>query len=256
MSALGGYFGSDPTQYTYPVYIVTASTPFKTLNISGTFSNVTNNGASLTRFKGSVQVPIPSGAVQSSGTDGQIILWNQQSGDEWGFWQARENSDGTWSAVNGYHYNTNWSGVPPSGFMSRGAGVTYLAGLIRPCEIQQGRIDHALAFAYDYPTSGFVYPATKSDGNGSYPPDMPEGTRLQLNPALTDSQIQAWGCTGSCLIVAHALQRYGMYVIDNSGHPKIYAEYESTARWNGVVSASTVSKIPYSAFRALQPESP
>ena len=60
-----------------------------------------------------------------------------------GFSKATPNSDGTWSAGNGYHYNTQWSGVPPTHFASRGAGVPYLTGLIRPCEIAQGQINHA-----------------------------------------------------------------------------------------------------------------
>ena len=250
ITALGGTFGSDPTQYTMPVYEVNSSTPLRTVNFSGTFSNVTNNGTQLTNLKGSVQVPIPAGAVPAAGSDSQIVIWNRQTGDEWGFSKATPNSDGTWSASNGNHYNTQWSGVPPTHFASRGAGVPYLTGLIRPCEIAQGRINHAIAFAYDYPTSQFVYPATKSDGSGSGP-DMPEGARLQLDPSLSDAQIQAWGCKGSCLIIAHALQEYGMIVIDKSGHPKIYAEYDGTAHWNGVVTAKTVSTIPYSAFKVL-----
>jgi hypothetical protein len=250
ITALGGTFGSDPTQYTMPVYEVSSSTPLRTVNFSGTFSNVTNNGTTLTNLKGSVQVPIPAGAAPAAGSDSQIVIWNRQTGDEWGFWKAMPNSDGTWSATNGYHYNTQWSGVPPTHFASRGAGVPYLTGLIRPCEIAQGRINHAIAFAYDYHTSQFVYPATKSDGSGSGP-DMPEGARLQLDPNLGDAQIQAWGCKGSCLIIAHALQEYGMIIIDKSGHPKIYAEYDGTAHWNGVVTAKTVSTIPYSAFKVL-----
>jgi Bacterial Ig domain/Phytase len=73
----------------------------------------------------------------------------------------------------------------------RRAGVPYLAGLVRACELARGRIEHALAFAYDFPTAEYVFPATKSDGNAwdgveddldSHPGDVPEGTRLQLDP--------------------------------------------------------------------------
>ena len=56
---------------------------------------------------------------------------------------------------------------------------------------------------------------------------------------------------GPCLTVAHALQVYGMYVIDNSGREKVMMEYEGTAHWNGVVDASTPSPIPLSAFKLL-----
>jgi hypothetical protein len=232
-----------------PVYEVTSSTPIKTVNLSGNYSDVVND-STITRAK-TVQVPVPNGAQPATGSDAQIIFWNRQTGDEWGFNGVVVNSDGSLNVKNGYHYNTNWDGSPPIGFGSRGAGVPYLTGLIRPCEIKQGHIDHAIAFAYDTPTGQFVYPATKSDGSGAFP-DMPEGTRLQLNPDLTDAQIQSWGCTGSCLIIAHALQKYGMIIIDKAGHPKIYTEYEGTAHWNGLINASTPKTIPYNQFRVLK----
>lgn len=252
ISVLTGFFGSDPNQYTYPVYFVTDETPLRQIALSGPFSNVTGDGDVLDRRSGlTVLVPIPAGAIPSIGNDQQIILWNQATGDEWGFIKFTINSDGSLSGRAGYHYNTNWSGVPPLGFMSRGAGVTYLAGLMRPCEFAQGFIPHAIAFAYDYPTPEFIFPATKSDGKGVFP-DMPEGTRLQLDPALADAEIEAWGCTGSCLIIARAFQAYGMYVIDNSGHPKAYPEFEATAHWGEVLHPKTVTPIPLSSFRAVE----
>lgn len=251
ITALSGYFGSDPTQYTFPVYEVSSTTPLKIVKISGTFSNVTENGSKLVNQKGgTVSVPIPTNALAAKGSDAQIIIWKTDSGDEWGFWKAFPNSDGTWSATNGYHYNTNWTGVPPKGFISRGGGLPYLAGLIRPWEITQGRIDHAIAFAYDYPTNEYIYPATKSDGNGIYP-DMPEGTKLQLDPKLTEADFDRWGLSTAGKIIARALQKYGMIIIDRSGHPKIYAEYENTAKWNSQITAKTVSTIPYSSFKVI-----
>jgi hypothetical protein len=96
-----------------------------------------------------------------------------------------------------------------------------------------------------------VHPATKSDGAGSGPGALPEGTRLQLDPSLSTARIRSWGCKGACLTAARALQRYGMFVIDNSGRPKVMFEYAGTARWHGVIHAGTVSPIPLSAFNVL-----
>jgi hypothetical protein len=246
---LAGTFGSDPTQYTMAVYEVTNNTPLKKVNLSGVFSDVQND-STLVKGAKTVIIPIPDGAKPSAGGDAQFIIVNKDTGDEWGFNGIVPKSDGSYNVKNGYHYNIRWKGVAPAGFGSRGAGVTYLAGLVRPCEIAQGHIDHVIAFAFDTPSSSFVYPATKSDGSGST--EMPEGAHLQLDPNLTDTQIKAWGCTGSCLTIAHALQQYGMIVIDKSGHPKLYAEYEGTAHWNGVVNANTPKTIPYSAFKLLK----
>jgi hypothetical protein len=240
---------SDPTQYTYPVYYAESSTATQTIKLSGRYSNVTGPTTIQLLSAPYVAVPIPAAAAAAAGSDAQLIILNPATGDEWGFWQLYKDSSGRWYATNGYHYNTQWSGVPPTGFGSRGAGVPYLAGLVRPCEIAQGRIDHALAFAYDSPTSSFVWPATKSDGRGTLPNEMPEGARLQLDPSLTRDQLIAMGISGPALTVAQALQQYGMYLIDASGREKVMFEYDGTADWNGLITASTVSKIPLSKFR-------
>jgi hypothetical protein len=260
MAGIEGPLSSDPTQYTYPVYYVTALTPRRTVTIGGWFSNVTNGGRTLVNQRGgTTSVPIPAEAEAAAGSDGQLIIIDPTTREEWGFWQLEKDATGNWSVTNGYHYNIGWSAVPPSGFVSRGAGVPYLTGLVRPCEIARGRIDHALAFAYDYPGPEFIYPATKSDGDGTGVSAVPEGTRFQLDPRLSEAQIAAWGCTGPCLTIAKALQQYGMYVVDNSGRPKVMLEYEGTAHWAGALTHRTVNPIPLTAFRVLrryEPPSP
>jgi hypothetical protein len=247
---------SDPSQYTYPVYEVDAGTPAIRLTVDGTWSNVVADDRPLEVARNvTVEVPIPQRAVAAAGSDAQIVIVDRARGDEWGAWRLRRDPDG-WRAENAYHYNIRWSGVPPRGpdgtpFGSRGAGLPYLAGLVRPCEIASGRIDHALAFAYDGPSARRVYPATKSDGLRAGAATLPEGARLQLDPSLSAARIRSWGCHGACLVVASALQRYGMYVVDNSGRPKIMFEYEGTAHWDGAISAQTVSPIKVSALRIL-----
>jgi hypothetical protein len=247
---------SDPSQYTYPVYEVDAGTPAVRLAVDGTWSNVVADGRRLELARNvTVDVPLPRGAAAAAGSDAQVVIVDRTRGDEWGVWHLRRDPDG-WRAENAYHYNVRWSGVPPRAadgtpFGSRGSGLPYLAGLVRPCEIARGRIDHALAFAYDGPSADRVYPATKSDGLRAGGATLPEGARLQLDPSLSAARIRSWGCRGPCLVVARALQRYGMYVVDNSGRPKIMFEYEGTAHWGGAISARTVSAIRMSALRVV-----
>lgn len=252
LSQMTGVFGIDPNQYTLPVYEIDRDTPMKPVQLSGVFSEVSNEGQDLTLHKRTtLWAPIPDGARAAKGRDSQIVLWDPATGDEWGFWQARSLPDGSWVAVNGYRYNTRWSGVPPSGFISRGAGVPYLIGLVRPWEIAQGRIDHAIALGINYPNPMHVYPATKSDGKAFEPHYLPMGARLQLDPTLNDADFDRWKLTPEERIIARALQQYGMILIDGSGHPKLYAEYEGTAGWNGALHKRTLRRIPYDAFRVL-----
>ena len=89
---------------------------------------------------------------------------------------------------------------------------------------------------------------------------MAEGTRLQLSPAITDATIKdTWRCTGACFTIAKALQRYGMYIADGGGRPKIMPEFEGTAHWNGdphrqdAVTDSAVGLPRGGPARALTP---
>lgn len=250
--ALKGVFGSRTDKYTFPVYRIDADTPRRSVSISGYWSDVSGGGNTLKVSRGiEVRLPIPAGADPARGRDAHLVLWDPVSGDEWGLWHVRRGPGG-WQAQNGYHYNTRWSGVPPQGFISRGAGVPYLAGLIFPEELRAGRIGHALALGVNYPSPLHVYPATKSDGRNLEPTALPMGSRLQLDPKYTEADFRRWGLDRSGRVIARALQRYGMILVDGSGHPKLYGEYDGTADWDGLLQADTVRRIPYEAFRLLR----
>jgi hypothetical protein len=253
----GGHISSDPTQYTFPVYFANASTPRHDVPCTAYKCTVVSaSGFSTTSVL--QNVPIPSGARPSAGSDAQMIIIDTVSGTEWDLWQASSGGSG-WSVSNGSVYNINWDGMPTR-YGSRGAGVPYYAGLVRPWEIAAGRIDHALAFAYPTPASGgCVWPASKTDGNSGGAGAIPEGARLQLDPSLTDADFAAMGLNRTGRIIARALQVYGMILIDVSGRPKIYAENlavnpNAGYSWGDssiALNSSTISAIPSTAFRVL-----
>jgi hypothetical protein len=252
-------FGANVESYTMPVYMVGNDDPLKTVTLSGAFTLVTDD-VSTTRGSKVQSIPIPSGAKAAAGGDGQIILWNEDTGDEWGLWKAFPCIYGDcWNATNGYKYNANWDGIPPSTpnvFFNRGAGVPYLTGLIRPWEIIQGRIEHAVAFAVSGPSDSVICPATKTDGSSTNPFALSEGVRLQLDPAFNVDD-PAYNLTRTGKIIARAMQEYGLILIDGSGSPKIYGEYQGTASWSSTPTAlnywnrNVVSTIPFHRFRVL-----
>jgi hypothetical protein len=249
---------ADPDQYTIPVYRFDASTPRISVRLSGNYSTYDRGDSSrVGHGENPVArgVPYPKGVQSGAGSDGQIVLWDPVAQVEYGFWQWREDSAGNVTATNGYRYHTGpgYNGRFADGLAGRGAGTTYLSGLVRKWEIQQGRIQHALSFAYDSPSAKFVYPASKSDGGrfGGTSADLPEGARLQLNPALTQADFNRWGLSPMAKIIARALQQYGMIVIDHSGSSKVYLEDRRTARWDASVNRNMLAAIPWSQFRVL-----
>ena len=248
--SLGKELTSDPTQYTMPVYEVTHATPRVPVQVLGRFSDVDPDGRSVVAHRSvQVAVPLPEQATASPGSDAHVVVVDLSTGEEWGLWQARRSGTG-WTATNGYHYSVRSSGVPPTGFGSRGAGLPYLAGLVRPWELAAGRIDHAVAFAFPHPSCAFTPPATKSDGRANATA-LPEGARLQLDPQLGEQEFDRWGLDRTARLIARALQRYGMIVVDVSGRPKVYLEAQSTAQWDQSIGAATVSRIPLEHFRVL-----
>lgn len=239
---------SDVDQYTMPVYEVDGDTPTVPVRVQHLFSEVVADGTEVERRQEvTVDVPLPPDAAAAEGTDAQVVVIDLDTGDEWGFWQLAPEGDG-FTATNGYRYNLAWNGVPPDGFGSRGAGVPYLAGLIRPASIEAGEIDHAIAFAYPTPSPDHVWPATKSDGQGEADLDLPEGARLRLDPSLSESDLRELGLDDVGVTIARALQTHGMILIDVAGRPKIYAEYEGTAGWSGTITEDTISALPIDAF--------
>jgi hypothetical protein len=251
---------SDPDQYTPAVYEFDERTPRRSVKLSGYFStyDAGDNSRKGHGFAPTVaRIPIPDGAIAPPGDDGQIVLLNPKTGVEYAFFQFARTISGTYTATNGYRYHTTagFQGRFADGLAGRGGGLTYLGGLVRPCEIERGRIDHALAFAYSSPSPHtFVYPASKLDGLGSRR-DVPEGTRLQLDPSLGEDDFARWRLPAQARTIARALQTYGMYLVDNSGSSKVFLEARQTARWDASIGRGLVSRIPWKAFRVLRPPS-
>jgi hypothetical protein len=254
-----GLLTSDPDQYAGPLYKVNNSMPLKTVNITGTWSAYDNGDQSRV---GSTdprmgQVRMPASFSPSPGSDGHIILLNTDTGEEIAFWQF-ENNGGSMSATNGYRYSTRagfygrLAGNASTGQTSgggRGAGTPYLAGMVTREEVDRGEIPHALAIALNMPRPNeVVYPAAKTDGAGTAAMP-PEGSRLQLDASFDESKLSS----PIAQKIARALKRYGAYVIDNSGSQKVYMEDRITAHWPSDFTRSSVSGIPWSAFRVVTP---
>jgi hypothetical protein len=193
-------------EYTVPVFRATASTEKKTVRV---------------RTRGTVhRVPIPNNAFPSPGSDGHLAVIDIRSGCEYDFYRGRR-LNGSWEAENFNALPTNGSGIYPRGLATRASGFANSAGLITAAEIRRGRIEHALVFSMPSTRAGGpVRPATSSDGTTSGAGAIPEGARLQLDPALSLAGLAPWQ-----RVIARALQRYGMYLADTGGAVALYAQH-------------------------------
>ncbi len=238
-------------EYGIPIYSATSTTPRYSIAcaMEGAWGHCPLSDRPM---------PIPTGAKPSTGTDGAMVVTEPANGSIGEYWQAARSGTGwtaSWGAVNSLS-GSGWGGS------STGAGASRLGGVIRVSEIQAGVIDHALVVQSDTVCAG-VYraPAIKTDGDSTRTDCLPEGARLQLDPAIDVTRIA--GITPAERTVARALQRYGAYVIDRGGAPLSISferapDATSTSPGSAYVAAGLrwdydgLPHIPWSRLRVLK----
>lgn len=236
--------------YGIPVYSTTTSTPRYPIacSMEGIWGHCPLSDRPM---------PIPTDAQPSTGTDGAMVVI-EPDGSIGEYWQAARGGSGwtaSWGAVNSVS-GSGWGGA------STGAGASRLGGVIRVSEISAGLIDHALVVQTDTACADvFRAPALKTDGDSTRSDCLPEGARLQLDPAIDVNRIA--GITPGEKAVAQALQRYGAYVIDRGGAPLSVSFERAPDATAGSPGSAYVAaglswdyygmpKIPWSKLRVLR----
>ena len=116
-----------------------------------------------------------------------MTVYQPSSDQLWDLWHMHKLADGSWGADWGGHM-TQVSQNP--GHFDARWGVTatslpLMGGLIRLSDLQQGHIDHALAFAIPYAKQSiFSWPAQRTDGRGTDQWALPEGARMRLDAQI------------------------------------------------------------------------
>ena len=138
------------------------------------------------------------------------------------------------------------------------AGFALVSGVGRPEEFRQGHIDHAFTIATPYTRAALIAcPATHSDGKYRDVSALPEGARIQLDPAF-NVQAQPWERWQK--VMATALQKYGAYVADTGGSLSIKGEAAELDKrgdsWAdvGVPTGPSLAFLPWAKFRVLKLE--
>lgn len=218
-------------RYGSPIVDADASTPRYTLQIRNSGTGAGQWGVNDLSTQ---TVPVPAGALPSTGTDGKMTIIDWSTRKVYDLWQM-EWTGSTWAVSwggvypldgDGSGHNATYGTGPHSVAwpepVSRGTGsgiATYL-GTVRMSEIRDGHIPHAVGITTDMAcgpaqTGQFRYPATTTDGTITSGTCVPEGARLQLDPSLDLAAIP--GITQGELALGRALQTYGGIVNDIGG---------------------------------------
>jgi hypothetical protein len=247
--------------YSIPLYWADESTP--TVQVSCDIGGLGFTGDD--GFDATAMVPMPANAAPDPESDHHLLIVDLDAELEWGMWNTAY--DGSWTCGLGANIDLTGTGMRPiaetnptwyTSHGPRACGFPLIAGLIRTAEIEAGRIDHALVFAYPHIRSGWYRPPA-STGQARIGDDavswrgVPCGGRIQLDPDLDLDTLPGLTATGR--IIALALQEYGAYIGDYSGAMSLYAENspEAQAYWaNGVLDTYELQDVIDMAwFRVL-----
>jgi hypothetical protein len=158
--------------------------------------------------------PIPPGAPVEAGSDGHVLVLQQQTCQLYELFAARPQSNGTWVAASGAHFDLTSNALRPLGWTSAdAAGLPILPGLVRYDEIAAGHIDHAIRVTFSRTQNGYVLPATHAASSSADPTRPAMGMRLRLRAGFDVSTL-----TGQARVIATAMQRYGFIVADNGSN--------------------------------------
>jgi hypothetical protein len=204
----------NTTQYSVPIYKVPSTQP--------------RVKVTLDKYNPELQqafdaVPLPDGAKPAAGWDKHLVVWQGYTDTMWEFWALSRKTDGWHAGWGAKIVNVSKSiGVLPSPLGATATGLPLVGGLMRPFELSERWIPHALALGVpNVRSTVFAWPATRTDGVVADAAAIPAGTRFRL-PASLD--VSALGLSPAVKAMAAAAQRYGIVVRDTSSAVTFYAE--------------------------------
>jgi hypothetical protein len=221
MQKYWGHAALNTSSYSAPIFTVPANQP--TVNIH--WNNCQNQSEQAGLQPQLQNVPVPPNAYPSQGTDGDMVIYQPSTDTEWEFWKMAEDpTTGTWSACYGGRINhvSQSSGTFPFPFGTSASGLSMLAYLIRIDELKAGQINHAISLEIPEPRAGtWSWPANRTDGLNNDPTAPAEGERFRLDPTLDLTKLNL---SPGELIIAKAMQKYGLIVTDTAGVVAVEAE--------------------------------
>ena len=155
-----------------------------------------------------------------------------------------------WIAEAGVHVDMSSPLYPVIGH-ANASRLPYLPMILRPDELESGRIDHMLGIviAKDHGI-GYAWPARSGDGDGSNPNGVPMGTVFRLSADFDIS-----GYAPATQVVLRALQQHGAVVYDSMGPGIDGAGLLAMSNgWSGtdyVTARTQLNSVPMSAFEAV-----
>jgi len=229
-------FGANPT-YGIPFVVVAGSQPRTPMSFL--YSGESDPGP----YPYPPDIPIQGGP--SAGGDRHAIALDRDACLLYETYDTHWDGSG-YDAGSGAVFDLRTGALRKDGWTSATAsGLPILPGLVRYDEVvEQKEIRHALTFTAARAARAWVPPATHY-GNGDDPDAPPMGTRVRLEASFDLSRF-----TGSSLVILTALQRYGMFLVDEAGDGFVAISGATDSRWDDH-ELDQLKAVPFSAFEVV-----
>ncbi len=204
-----------------------------------------------------VKLRIPKRARPASSSDAQLTIYDLGRGLVAKL-QGAVFSGGVWKAA-----NTELYYLPSNGLDGRlkasddkrnygHRGIPAPTHAVRWDEVKAGAIHHVLKVALKKTAPKHVYPAVADQGGSGI---IPMGAVFRIKPGVN---LRGRGLRGAALVVATAMQTYGVVIGDQTGVPMALklenlALEGKTARWSNVnLGPRSLEKIRFDDFECIK----
>lgn len=237
--------GLTTNKFAGAVYVVDSNTP--RYNVG--WDDFYNTGVNESK-PGLQNVPIPSDAIASNGTDGHIGLYDPVADQWWEFWQFHSEyydaGDGPewhfWCAqggrVDNFSQGQGQNRLPNQVpyFTVSASGLALYPTVLQAAEVVAAladysstneaawddHINHVLNVGLPSPKKyDQCWPATNTDGSRNTSPAPWEGQRFSIDPTL---DLKTLGLTRGEHIIARAMQRFGFMTTETAGSVSVGAQ--------------------------------
>jgi hypothetical protein len=165
--------------------------------------------------------PIPPDARVEGGSDRHVLAIERGRCRLYELFAAHFDHDrGRWDAASGATFDLGRGGpLRHDGWTSAdAAGLPILPGLVRPGEVADGVIRHAIRVTFDETREGYIHPATHYASDQCDRDLPPMGLRLRLGAGYFHRNLDRFPPGSQSRVIFVALYHYGIINADNGGN--------------------------------------
>jgi hypothetical protein len=192
---------------------------------------------------GPFPIPLDAPIEGGGGGDSHVLVLQQGTCQLYELYVGRQLGAG-WTANSGARFDLNTGAPRPIGWTSAdAAGLPILPGLVRYDEVAAGLIEHAIRVTFSQTDRGFIAPASHFASSRADPTLPAMGMRFRLRADYDITTL-----TGQALVIATAMQQYGLIVADNGSN--WYFQGAPDPGWNDN-DLDQLKSIPGTAFEVV-----